>query len=353
MNIPKNTTQIGEVYGNYRIYIEDYVISYIKQLCRQEPYCNKRIAFYGVTHTEQELQYFFIYGGCRIEMQDKGACCLTSEDYEEITRAGKKYFDNYLSIGYAVIEDELPDGIFILSGVKETYVKGYHIFYEKNDSMLTFLLDRQTDKPTTEPMIQPTTEPMIQPATEPMIQPANRPLIHTTNRPRGRFADETKDNIPGEIKLSGIVKSVAAALFIVLCVTAISTMNGLEKIDNLQNYFQKAVGEMTEKKIPDREDMAQDIENIIPTVTETETVSDNEPEETDTLPENMAQTSDNLIENKETVKQPASYTVKEGETLISISKMFYGDESMVRSICELNGITNSDNIQVGQKIILP
>lgn len=366
MDIPKNTTQIGEVYGNYRIYIEDYVISYIKQLCRQEPYCNKRIAFYGVTHTEQDLQYFFIYGGCRVEMQDKKDCHLTSEDYKEITRAGEKYFENYVSVGYAAIEDELPDGIFILSGGKEKYVKGYHIFYEKNDSMLTFLLDRQTDQPMIRPTNQPTNQPKNQPTNQPKIQPATRT--------HAQFANETKDSIPGEIKLFGIVKSVAAALFIVICVTAISTMNGLDKIDNLQHYFQKAFGEMAEKKIPDREDMTpviediapaikdiapviEDIapatENIIPAVTETETVSDNEAEETDTLPDNVAQTADIVIENKETVKQPASYTVKEGETLISISKMFYGDESMVRSICELNGITNSDNIQVGQKIILP
>ena len=77
MEIPKNTTQIGEIQGCYKIFIEDYVISYIKQLCRQEPDCKKRIALYGVMRTEQEQQYYFIYGGSKIAIPGKNDYYLT------------------------------------------------------------------------------------------------------------------------------------------------------------------------------------------------------------------------------------------------------------------------------------
>lgn len=47
------------------------------------------------------------------------------------------------------------------------------------------------------------------------------------------------------------------------------------------------------------------------------------------------------------------YTVKEGDTLLQISKLFYGTTKMVPQICELNSIQNSDTILCGQKIVLP
>lgn len=47
------------------------------------------------------------------------------------------------------------------------------------------------------------------------------------------------------------------------------------------------------------------------------------------------------------------YEVERGDTLYLISKKIYGDTSHVKKICELNQITNPDNIRYGQKIILP
>ncbi len=47
------------------------------------------------------------------------------------------------------------------------------------------------------------------------------------------------------------------------------------------------------------------------------------------------------------------YEVKRGDTLYMISQRIYGDTSHVKKICELNEITDPDNIHYGQKIILP
>lgn len=51
--------------------------------------------------------------------------------------------------------------------------------------------------------------------------------------------------------------------------------------------------------------------------------------------------------------QPVSYVIQPGDTLIGISTRQYGNDSHVQAICELNGIANPDNIQIGQKILLP
>ncbi len=47
------------------------------------------------------------------------------------------------------------------------------------------------------------------------------------------------------------------------------------------------------------------------------------------------------------------YEVKRGDTLYLISQKIYGDTAHVKKICEINQITNPDNIRYGQKIILP
>ena len=48
-----------------------------------------------------------------------------------------------------------------------------------------------------------------------------------------------------------------------------------------------------------------------------------------------------------------TYTIKKGDTLLEISLKKYGSVRYVDTICELNNISDPDNIQMGQKILLP
>ena len=47
MELPKNITQIGEVDKHCRIYVEDYVVSYIKQINGMAQNKDIAIALYG------------------------------------------------------------------------------------------------------------------------------------------------------------------------------------------------------------------------------------------------------------------------------------------------------------------
>lgn len=423
MDIPKNTTQIGEVHGDYKIFIEDYVISYMKQLCRQEPDKKKRIAFYGVVRTEASQQYFFIYGGSEVKRYGRNDVYLSRQDYEEITWAGSSFFEEYVPLGFVTLEEELPEGIYLFLAGKEMYVSGYHIFYEKNDSMLTFLIHQQNNREEAAPEENLTAETLQEKSPnekslrerdlrEKDLQEKGlreeklRKKILSKERPTeaasgGRMELKQRSDAPsGEMRLFGIVKSAAAALFIVLCVTAISTMNGLGKIEGLQNFFGQAFRTMTEKKLPDKaadtlavsgeavEEKDGTEENLMSQMQlENDRKIEGQPEETEQIPEsseelpgeNTAESSlesqpeetetpesepsvsepetpdvpDTETEAESTVAETRTHTIRKGETLISISKAYYGDDSHVQAICELNGIANSDNIQVGQKIILP
>jgi nucleoid-associated protein YgaU len=48
-----------------------------------------------------------------------------------------------------------------------------------------------------------------------------------------------------------------------------------------------------------------------------------------------------------------SYTVKSGDNLSKISKLFYGDANQYQKIAKANGITNPDLIKVGQTLQIP
>lgn len=47
------------------------------------------------------------------------------------------------------------------------------------------------------------------------------------------------------------------------------------------------------------------------------------------------------------------YTIKSGDNLSKVSKLFYGNANKYAKIAEANGISNPDHIQVGQEIQVP
>ena len=49
----------------------------------------------------------------------------------------------------------------------------------------------------------------------------------------------------------------------------------------------------------------------------------------------------------------AFYTVKDGDTLADICRMYYGTADKVEEICTFNNITDPNRILPGQKIKLP
>ena len=55
-------------------------------------------------------------------------------------------------------------------------------------------------------------------------------------------------------------------------------------------------------------------------------------------------------------KQKNDYSfffIKKGDSLLRILRNHYGDDSKLAEICDVNGIVDPNNIQVGQTILLP
>lgn len=96
-----------------------------------------------------------------------------------------------------------------------------------------------------------------------------------------------------------------------------------------------------------------------PTETPTETPTE-APTETPTEAPTEAPTEPISTEQAETEplpptqsNEPRTYEVQSGDSLNYISRMFYGTGSKVKDIMKANGLTDSDKIYIGMKLIIP
>ena len=83
---------------------------------------------------------------------------------------------------------------------------------------------------------------------------------------------------------------------------------------------------------------------------------DTEQNTTPDMTSDMTQTAEPPVAETtaaEVSSEPTTYTIRRGDTLIGISLRNYGSNGKVAEICSLNGITDPDDIKIGQKILLP
>ncbi len=95
----------------------------------------------------------------------------------------------------------------------------------------------------------------------------------------------------------------------------------------------------------------QPTESLNPDIQPGEAPADTQPQEIPTQGPSIAEIE--AQQQSQQQSQQVSYVIQPGDTLIGISTRQYGNDSFVQAICELNGISNPDNIQIGQKILLP
>ena len=163
----------------------------------------------------------------------------------------------------------------------------------------------------------------------------------------------------------------------VLCVIGITTLNDYGKLEDLQVVANQVIANITEQKLPDTDEPvisggdAQ--ETPVPSAPVTPTPVPATPMSAPAAPTSAPVTpttvpavptsapvtltpspdAEVLSQAVETVPEYTSYTIVKGDTLISICTIRYGSLDRLQEICEINGIGNADNIQVGQTILLP
>lgn len=118
LQIPKNVMQIGEVNPHTKIYMEDYVHTFLERRKKAEEY----LAF-GKKEERGDVFYYLIYGVERKTDWDRGSF---------------PYFKKYERIG--TIEGPLERRVFKPVRGSGILLDGYFIFYEQNEDMQSYMI---------------------------------------------------------------------------------------------------------------------------------------------------------------------------------------------------------------------
>lgn len=249
MELPKNITQIGETNPHCKIYVEDYVISYIKQLNQHAKDKELTAALYGVKKEEGGITYLFLYGACRLLFLQRECRHLSQAVQQEIEKQRRKYFPDYIFLGYRILNGEMVEGFHICEQSVCRYVEGYAQFYEKNDAMLAFMLEERQEE------IQPETVDQEKYDVVRKRQEERRALAEDKRGQAFHFkVRERKQPASGAESGAGKMRNMkfaAAAVFALLCVTGLATMGNGERLEEWQTAARQLMENMSRKQLPD------------------------------------------------------------------------------------------------------
>ena len=353
----------GKKDEKYQLYVEDYVVSYLKNYKEEEG----PLFFYG--KRERNGRKYDIYG---------------AGNHEQIA-----YFNQYALLEEIQCRFTMDMPVFLVkedSGLYE--LAGYYIFYQDNEAMQNYMVAHRNEM-----QYKAGTEEKTK--ADKRIQEKKEQKSAETQQRRD-FAQKNNGK-----KTSGLMTIQLAAIFVVLIAIVINSTNSYTKLEDLNQaavevFFamenQEAAGTSTDREQDNTEkfDTKADVsmETEVPTEGTVLRLSDldakfeeenravkqeNEDEETENkeIEENSQNGSVQTTETKETdnigsdAEETASsqqafarnfaeyYQIEKGDTLYTISIKLYGDTSKVNEICELNQIKDPDNIKYGQKILLP
>lgn len=392
MDLPKNITQIGEINHGCKIYVEDYVVSYIKQLNGHAIDKELAVGMYGVRREEGGITYLFFYGACKLNFLQRETRHLSQAVLQEAEKARKKYFSEYDFLGYRLLNGEMVEGFHVYEQGVCRYVEGYAQFYEKNDSMLRFMVDERQEEAKPEEFDQAKYD-VVKRRQEERRQKAEAQTFRSGRRERDMRTG--KKSVPGQKE--GVpdtrlrqMKITAAAVFIVLCGAGLATMGGEGKLNELRQAAQDLVDGMSEQQLPDMVEVSNGEVQVGTIVAEdkltdairkeNEAASASAPTPEPELTPESTPTPEPTVEPEPTPTieptptpeptpdptpeptpeptptpepEPVSYTIQRGDTLIGICMRWYGSDQRVAEICALNNISNPDDIKIGQKILLP
>lgn len=363
MELPKHTTQVGTIAANKKMYLEDYCISYMKQCTEESPDEKKQIALFGTLERDKNVEYAFVYGAALLGTGRGRTDSLTSNQKEEAESIRAEFFEDYQLIGIVISTDAVNENVFWLGyGNKSIPLDGYYIFYDTNEAMLNFMMYHQKEEREID------LDPVI-------VKKADM------DREKREKAEREK---PVQEKSKSPFPAAACVLLLAVCsVYGVKTYYPDFRLDQIPSYLanvreevsvfgnrylvKKEETETTETMagIETEEDKAvlavvstdiqQPAELDVVVIPDLETLG-NEPAEERKESEPIVETtlpSENTTTEPSEQQEPQEYFIQKGDNLLKILRTHYGDESKLQEVCDLNGIKDANNIQVGQTILLP
>lgn len=380
---PKNIKQVGMPGEFKKIFVEDFVHTYLWQCSRQKEEKSCVAILLGDSKRAGGKRHIYIKSAFPVEgvAERQGKYEFSENVWGEIYLACGKYFPEQEIVGWflsnpgfpveksAAIEEthrtyfsgaekllflvepmEGDSAFFGFDGNRFSKQSGYYIYYEKNETMREFMMDKNESKR--------------------QVSVNEKPDVAMVNF-RKILKEKQEKKQKRKKKAISYGTKVAVAMVLFVGVVALKNQSNemiqleqqlenrletlkLQEVSSDEVVVEELLGDVTKQEEFEQSVGQQNVELIneeIPQnqelpVTEDENLSESE---TDSTLEEAVE------EPVEEVMAPAyeSYTVQAGDTLAKISRDFYGTDEKISEICMLNEITDGDYIQVGEIILLP
>ncbi len=443
LKIPKNVMQIGTGSPNVKLYMEDYVHTFLER-CQGKETC---LAF-GQQEEKDGIRYYLIYG---------------VEKETDFRRGNFPYFQKLERIG-KIEKKEASVRFWTVRG-EEIQIGGYFIFYEQNEEMQAYMIaEREQNRPAAveeERVMEAINARREKRKAEAAADAARGTTASGASTPNtARSATASRASAPntassrktvlsrlGALKAAAPTLNAASrktafgtayqarsgstgalfpklcrigclVLLLVLVGTALTSVNQYSDmkavsallagaVRNTKNetenispglIVEETVGwnssdEMAQSAALDEATQADDetgaantamdgevtdnrtadnvmTDNVMPdsvmsdsvttdSVTTDSVMADGQNAVTtdadaeSSAVRQSASASDSFPQVQEALAHPESYQVQKGDSLIAISRRFYGTDEKVIEICRLNNIKDPNQIQPGQNILLP
>lgn len=414
LKIPKNVMQIGTGSPNVKLYMEDYVHTFLER-CQGKETC---LAF-GQQEERDGIRYYLIYG---------------VEKETDFRRGNFPYFQKLERIG-KIEKKEASVRFWTVRG-EEIQIGGYFIFYEQNEEMQAYMIaEREQSRPADveeERVMEAISARREKRKAEAAADAARGITASRASAPNTASGRKTVLSRLGALKAAAPTLNAASrktafgtayqdrlgstgalfpklcrigclVLLLVLVGTALTSVNQYPDmkavsallagaVRNTKNetentspglIVEETVGwnssdEMAQSAALDEATQADDATGAVNTAMDGE-VTDNRTAD-DVMTDNVtadsatadsqnavttdadaesstarqsASASDSFPQVQEALAHPESYQVQKGDSLIAISRRFYGTDEKVIEICRLNNIKDPNQIQPGQNILLP
>ena len=370
--LPKNIRQIGSPAGHTKVYIEDYVITFLNSLSMDKnTYVRGAILFGEKKQIGNDL-VIFIRGaieGQNLEL-DLDETVFDDEVWREIYQQKERLFSGLDVIGWALLRmgfsvrlndkikkthfenfpgegkvlymmDDLEgeDAFYVFRGEDLSRQNGYYIYYEKNPMMQNYLVERRQDIKE----VQTYEKMMESRRDEKLIQQF-----------REKISKKTKSN-----QRKGRIRNISTAAAVTIMMIMGGTMYyyaGKDQSINFKEVVNGAVHTMG-KGVSDQISTKSSTKSSTTSVKITKTLDS----ATQTsIHKKEQKTTQPTIKQKQKTQKVSSgqyksytYTVKSGETLVSISRKVYGTQKLVQRIKKANALSDENQIYPGQKLIIP
>ena len=380
---PKNVKQIGNVSDSPRIYVEDYVETFLNQLEEQGREVTITAFLLGEKVQIEGEECIFVTGALQVKdsISEEINPVITKEELETAKVESREYFHEMDIIGWFQTVPDRPlalsremakahekllpekNSLLILKGQEEELyfaykfkelmeIGGHYIFYEKNPDMQSY-----------------------------MIRERRQIGVTPSEVVEDRAAKDFRSTIKGRMEVreqrreSRYVYLTSVLLVVIVLAIGISTMNNYDKMNSVQNSIETlssnmgangSSGKNTQQDAQNDRDTqeAQSQEAQNSDVQSDQQIAEqtgqgDQGESAGGTDEASQETNGGTTPDPSTIQeelQGASeeyYVVQKGDTLDLISKKLYGTTSETDAICRMNGLKDGNLIFIGQKLLLP